>query len=78
MQFSDIILADIGWYAICATLTHMILSLNCHIAYWPRYIIWTFSIPADIYVGPLQVVQPTGMKYYPTPNVPADVYVGPL
>ena len=29
-------------------------------------------------MGPLHVVQPIGMKYYPAPGIPADVYVGPL
>ena len=44
------------------------------LAFQPTYYLHFWHL----YVGPLQVVQPTGMKYYPAPNVPADVYVGPL
>src|SRR5882724_3796006 len=36
--------------------------------------ICTFSMQADIYVGPLQTVQLTGMKYYHAPSVPADIF----
>jgi len=32
------------------------------------------SMPADIYVGPLQAVQLTALKYYPASGMPADIY----
>jgi len=47
-----------------------------HIAYWPDVLFVLLAFQPNIYVGPLQVVQLTGMKYYPTPSMPADVYVG--
>jgi len=36
------------------------------------------GMPADIYVGLLQVVQLTAFKYYCAPGVPADIYFLPL
>jgi len=36
------------------------------------------SMPADIYVHLILVVQLTSIKHIGTPSVPADIYVGPL